>query len=288
MTAALMTLLEIGAFAFCAIVALTGVQVLLTAWHMRRGTYIRGRACLPDEPLPDELLPVEHDLRGLGFIPSRRIGYRLIFQNDPLVAWCYLHPELNIEASLTPTRTRPPFLAAFETAFADHAALVTWYPRGQHIETPLFLGRFAHNSLFEAYDHHLLTQLLWTEQHGETLPVPEDDVEYLAASEAFYARHGSALFAPLIKQLIGQGIGRLGIALFFVGLVLTLRAGAGPTMIDFRELTLPPLLLMTGLLLAAGGTAYSTRGKPPAAVDADRTPPVDPGVHPLNRPERTK
>lgn len=278
--------MELGGFVVCLVIASSGLRLFAVAWHMRRGSYIRDRARLPDQPVPDELLPIEAELLGLGFLPSRHMLHRLAFQKKPLLTWSYIHRDGQIEASLTPTATRPPFLLAFETAFPDQAALVTWYPRGHQIDAPQFVGRFAQHSVHNAFDHHLFTQIQKTDTHGDPLPVPLDDGAYLAAADAFNSRHSRVMYAKIIPVYIGQGIARLGIALFAASIILSLRSNVPALAYDLSQLTLVPLLMLVSALLLVTGIGFSRRGKTPVAVDRDLAPAVDPGVHPLNRPDR--
>lgn len=278
--------LELGGFAVCLVIAGSGLRLFAVVWHMRRSTYVREQSRLPDQPVPDELLPIEAELLGLGFTPSRHMQGRLALHKKPFLTWSYIHRDGQIEASLTPTATRPPFLLAFETAFPDHSALVTWYPRGQNIDAPHFLGRFAQHSVHNAFDHHLFTQIQQSDTHGEPLQVPLDDTAYLSAADEFNTHHSRVMFARAIPTYIGQAVVRLGIALFAASIILSLRSNVPALAYDMSQLTLVPMLMLFSALLMVAGIGFSRRGKAPVAVDADRTPPVDPGIHPLNRPDR--
>lgn len=281
----LQTLGAIAVAALCLGMLRYAAKYFYTAYRMHGGSVMTGRKRLPDAPVPEALAELEASVRSLGFVPRMTMQYRLTSQPKPIKVWIYEHPELNIELDLVETAGQPPFWAGFETNFADGALLHTSYPRGDTIDTPAVKVNFAAYSLQEAFDHHLLTQIGWTELHGEALPLETDDEAFFAHSILVSKQHGRMLYQHLRRQYIGAGVAMIGY--IFVVLGLSGQLLAGQSSFSFNQLTATTLFFLIGLGLAVGGNGWATRGKAMPAVDADKAPVIDPKVHPLNRPVRT-
>jgi hypothetical protein len=263
----------------------SAVRLFYAAYRIRRGTVFTSRARLPDQPVPADLTDIDAAIRQLGFEPYMYQRFTLANHPKPAFSWVYYHHTHNIELSLAESSASAlPFWVGMETQFADGALLITSYPFGQTTVADGLLVRFAAHSLQEAFDHHLLTQLGWTERHGDADPVPADDNAFFGGVVAVQARHGRVLYAPVFWNQVGRGVASLGYIILLIFLALQVIPGMLP---DFNRLPGSLLLLMVGALLVVGGNEFATRGKKPVPVDEAAKPPVDPTMHPLNRPPRT-
>lgn len=268
----------------CLYLLRSALRLFYIAYRMSRGTFIVGHRRLPDAPAPEELSEIDTVIRALGFVPDRLIEYRLVGVKVPYPVWAYSRDDLHIGLALSPEPAEPPFGLAMETHFADGAALVTYYPRGTPVETPQYVAGFAQHSLQDAFDHHLLKQFELAETHGGPVAPPADDAGYFAIGDAVQKRHARVLYGAAINRCTGSGVAMLGYILLFIFLTLQVMPQILP---GLRRLPDSLLLLLVGSVLLVGGNGYAGRGKTPKPVDAGAEPPVDPSVHPLNRPPRT-
>lgn len=268
----------------CAGMLGTAIKNFYIAYRMRKGTTMSGQMRLPDEPVPDDLAEVNQTIEHLGFEYRLTMQRKLVGVRTPVKSRIYVHPAFNIELALTEQPSEPPFSLSFETTFADGAILITMYPTGYTVAAEQINVRFAAYSLLEAFDSHLLTQLSWTELHGDTVPLPTTDEAYFAHNTAIVKKHGPILYGPIIRPSIGAGVARIGYT--FLILAVASQVLLGESFFRFNSVMLTALLFLIGLALAVGGNGWAIRGKTPSAVDADKAPQIDPNVHPLNRPAR--
>lgn len=283
-----MTLQTLGVIAvatLCAGMFRIVIRYFHAAYQLRSGNAMTGRKRLPDAPVPESMAGVESSVLQLGFVPKMRMQYRLVGQPQPTVTWIYEHPEHHIELDLVETPGQPPFWAGLETRFDDGALMHTSYPRGQTIDAPQVKVNYAAYSLQDAFDHHLLTQIGWTELHREALPLATDNEAFFAQSIRASKQHGFILYRQASRQYVGGGIAMIGYIFIVLGIAGQLLAGN--SVFSFNFLTITTLSFLVGLALAAGGNGWANRGKTPPAVDADKAPQIDPKIHPLHRPVRT-
>lgn len=281
----LQTFGTVAVAALCLGMLLYAAKYFYAAYRLHGGGVMTGRKRLPDVPVPEALAELEASVQTLGFVPKLTMQYRLVSQPKPIKVWIYEHPSFNIELDLVETPGQPPLWAGLESNFADGALLHTSYPRGETIDTPQVKVNYAAYSLQEAFDHHLLTQIAWTEVHGEARPLETDDEAFFAHSILVSKQHGQVLYQRMCRQYIGAGVAMIGY--IFVVLGLSGQLLAGQSSFSFNQLTATTLFFLVGLALAVGANGWANRGKQMPAVDADKAPVIDPKVHPLNRPVRT-
>jgi hypothetical protein len=281
----LQTLGMIAVATVCAGILWTAAKYFYAAYQLRNGNAMAGRKRLPDAPVPESMAGVESSVLQLGFVPKMKMRYRLVGQPKPTVTWIYEHPEHQIELDLVETPGQPPFWVGLETRFDDGALLHTSYPRGQTIDAPQVKVNYAAYTLQDAFDHHLLTQIGWTELHGEALPLETDTEAFFAQSISVGKQHGLILYRQASRQYVGGGVAMIGYIFIIIGIAS--QALSGAAVFSFNFLTFTTLSFLIGLALAVGGNGWANRGKPLPAVDADKAPVADPNVHPLNRPVRT-
>jgi hypothetical protein len=282
-----MTLQTLGAIsvaALCAGMLWNAIRRVYTVYQIRAGKALQS-VRVPDTPVPEHLTTLATTIKGLGFVPKLKLQQTFAGRRKPTEVWIYEHPELNIELGLAESPAEPPFWISLESNFADGALLATFYPHGWSVDTPEVKVHFASYSLQEAFDHHLMTQLAWTELHGDVKPLEKDETAFLAAGAEVAKRHSAVLYAPSFKQDIGQAIAMIGYILILLGFATHLLTDAA--FLSFNLLSLITLFILVGLALAVGGNGWARRGKTIPAVDADKAPAIDPNVHPLNRPVRT-
>ena len=281
----LQTLGTIAVAALCIGMLWNAIKYFYAAYQLRAGNAILKRTRLPDAPAPESLAEIDSAIRRLGFMPKMTMRHSVIGQPKPNTLWIYEHPAFNIELDLAESQAEPPFWVALETSFSDGALLITSYPRGYSVDNGEVKAHFAAYSLEEAFDHHLLTQIGWTEVHGEARPLDSNEADFFAHGVSVVKRHGRALYGPVIQQYVGAGVAMIGYIFLLLG--LSAQVLAGDSFFSFNVVILTVLFFLIGLALAVGGNGWTKRGKMPPAVDVDKAPQIDPKVHPLNRPART-
>jgi hypothetical protein len=189
-------------------------------------------------PLPDEIADNQFNVEMLDFLPAGVFEVQL----TPFAKtgqYTRLFTAENYEAYAEVTQISSMNLVGFFTLFPDNALIMTTYPYGENIQTPMFHQRYAANSLDAAYYHHMKQVERWRELHGT--PVLLRNPAEIHAADAIYRQlHRRRHYHRLMAQQLTMALAFL--ALFPAGLLWFL-----PNSIFYDEnsifLSVPALIL---------------------------------------------
>ncbi len=155
-----------------------------------------------DIPLPEDIATNQFEVEMLDFLPAGMFEVRL----TPLAKtgqYTRLYTAENYEAYAEVTQISAMNLVGFFTLFPDNALIMTTYPYGENIQTPMFHQRYAANSLDAAYYHHMKQVERWRELHGN--PILLQNADEIHAAEGVYRQHHRRRhFRRLIAQQLAS------------------------------------------------------------------------------------
>lgn len=157
--------------------------------------------------LPSLYADTDSTLQNLGITDFAILQVKLHEIAISFYLWIYRSADTKIWGEVV-FNLGVPVQIQFISAFSDGAMLVTRYPSGQAIDTPMYRSSFARHSIENAYKYHLQSIAEWGKQHGEPLAI--QTLSDITWHETIYRRKyqykDSARLIRKTLQNIGYGL----------------------------------------------------------------------------------
>jgi hypothetical protein len=212
--------LELAGLALAILLVLRFTPPAIRTWRIYAGTRTRRLADAgPLEiPPPGPVAFILDQLRAAGL---HRIGERtLVLPGDRRVfEWLWADDSGETYVAVVPSRPIGAFMACY-TAFADWAWLHTGYPRGETIDRPDYVARFADSSPADALASHRREIERLRPIHGAPRPV-RTMAESLVLDAEYRTRHGGVTLRRITFRVMSPAFAAAGLAII-CGLLLLL------------------------------------------------------------------
>jgi hypothetical protein len=121
-------------------------------------------------PLPQLYANTDSTLHSLGITNFAILQVKSYAVPSPFHIWIYRSEDTKIWVEVV-FNLGVPVQVQFASAFPDSAIILTRYPIGEAIITPMYRSSFARHSIENAYQHHLQHIAEWNGQHGDPLAI---------------------------------------------------------------------------------------------------------------------
>jgi hypothetical protein len=140
---------------------------------------------LSGDSVPDRIQTIIDTLLSTGFVQVNTVKMKYPFRRA-MISWLLISNDGEIFVWVSHKAMRP--WAEFFSYYPDASAVITRYPLGGTVESPMLVSRFAAKSFENALTHHRQTLVTWEGIRGRPLQM-RDFTDVQATEDHYYKYH---------------------------------------------------------------------------------------------------